>query len=53
MSKPLNLPSVEVEKLFYFETGDERYQWLNDIVAFAVLGCPPNGNICYNAYLVK
>jgi hypothetical protein len=37
----------------FFETGAEKYQWLNGVVAFAVLACKPTGEICYNAYMVK
>lgn len=37
----------------FFETGSEKYNWLNGIIAFAVLGCKPTGEICYNAYMVK
>ncbi len=37
----------------FFETGAEKYQWLNGIIAFAVMGIKPTGEICYNAYMVK
>ncbi len=37
----------------FFETGAEKYQWLNGIIAFAVIGFKPTGEICYNAYMVK
>ncbi len=37
----------------FFETGAEKYKWMNGIVAFAVLGIKPTGEICYNAYMVK
>lgn len=37
----------------FFETGDVRYQWLNSIIAFAVMGITENGNVCYDAYIVK
>jgi hypothetical protein len=37
----------------FFETGSEKYNWLNGIIAFAVVGCKPTGEICYNAYMVK
>ena len=37
----------------FFETGLEKYKWLNGIIAFAILGFRPTGEICYNAYMVK
>ena len=37
----------------FFETGAEKYKWLNGITAFAVIGMKPTGEICYNAYMVK
>lgn len=37
----------------FFETGSEKYKWLNGIVAFAVMGIKKTGEICYNAYMVK
>lgn len=37
----------------FFETGAEKYKWMNGIIAFAVIGCMPTGEICYNAYMVK
>ena len=37
----------------FFETGSKKYQWLNGTIAFAILGCKPTGQICYNAYAVK
>ena len=36
----------------FFETGSEKYQWLNGVIAFAIIGCKPTGEICYNAYMV-
>jgi hypothetical protein len=36
----------------FFETGSEKYQWLNGAIAFAILGCKPSGEVCYNAYMV-
>jgi hypothetical protein len=37
----------------FFETGADKYQWLNGIIAFAIVGFKPTGEICYNAYMVK
>lgn len=37
----------------FFETGSEKYRWLNGIIAFAVMGVKPTGEICYDAYMVK
>ena len=37
----------------FFETGAEKYKWLNGVIAFAVMGMKPKGEICYNAYAVK
>lgn len=37
----------------FFETGDERYQWLNGACCFAVLGCKDEDTIVYDAYMVK
>ncbi len=37
----------------FFETGSEKYGWLNSAIAFAVLGIKATGEICYNAYMVK
>jgi hypothetical protein len=37
----------------FFETGAEKYKWLNGIIAFAVMGIKETGEICYNAYMVK
>jgi len=36
-----------------FETGDERYQWLNGACCFGVLGCKDEWTIVYDAYMVK
>ena len=36
-----------------FETGDERYQWLNKACCFGVLGCKDEWTIVYDAYMVK
>lgn len=36
----------------FFETGSEKYHWLNGVIAFAIIGCKPTGEICYNAYMV-
>ena len=36
-----------------FETGDERYQWLNGACCFGVLGCKDDWTIVYDAYMVK
>lgn len=36
----------------FFETGSEKYHWLNGAIAFAILGCKPSGEVCYNAYMV-
>ena len=36
-----------------FETGAEKYKWLNGIIAFAVMGIKETGEICYNAYMLK
>jgi hypothetical protein len=36
----------------FFETGAEKYK-LNSIIAFAIIGIKPTGEICYNAYTVK
>lgn len=37
----------------FFETGAEKYKWMNGIIAFAVIAFRPTGEICYNAYMVK
>lgn len=37
----------------FFETGAEKYKWLNGVIAFAVMGIKPTGEICYNAYMLK
>ena len=37
----------------FFETGAEKYKWMNGIIAFAVIGFKTTGEICYNAYMVK
>jgi hypothetical protein len=37
----------------FFETGAEKYRWLNGAIAFAVMGIKKTGEICYNAYMVK
>lgn len=37
----------------FFQTGAEKYKWLNGIIAFAVIGFKPTGEICYNAYMLK
>lgn len=37
----------------FFETGAEKYKWLNGIVAVAVIGFKPTGEVCYNAYMLK
>jgi len=34
----------------FFETGHERYRWLNGVIAFAVMAIKPTGEICYTAY---
>jgi len=36
----------------FFETGSKKYQWLNGVIAFAIIGCKPTGEICYNAYML-
>lgn len=36
-----------------FETGDERYQWLNGACCFGILGCKDEWTIVYDAYMVK
>lgn len=37
----------------FFETGAEKYRWMNGVIAFAVIGFRATGEICYNAYMVK
>ncbi len=37
----------------FFQTGAEKYKWLNGIIAFAVMGIKQTGEICYQAYMVK
>jgi len=37
----------------FFETGAEKYRWLNGVIAFAVMGIKETGEICYNAYMLK
>ncbi len=37
----------------FFQTGAEKYKWLNGVIAFAVMGIKPTGEICYNAYMVR
>jgi len=37
----------------FFETGAEKYKWMNGMVAFAVIGFKTTGEICYDAYMVK
>ena len=36
-----------------FETGDERYQWINGACCFAVIGIKDMRTIVYDAYMVK
>ncbi len=36
-----------------FETGDERYRWLNAACCFAVIGIKDMQTIVYDAYMVK
>ena len=37
----------------YFQTGDERYSWLNGAVAFGVCEVIDMNRICYDAYILK
>lgn len=37
----------------FFNTAAAKYQWLNAIIAFGVVGIKPTGEICYDAYMVK
>ncbi len=37
----------------FFQTGAEKYKWLNGVIAFAVMGIKQTGEICYNAYMLK
>lgn len=37
----------------FFQTGAEKYKWLNGAIVFAVMGIKETGEICYNAYMVK
>jgi hypothetical protein len=37
----------------FFETGDERYQWLNGIIAFSILGIKDGEKISGDVYFVK
>ena len=37
----------------FFQTGAEKYKWLNGTIAFAVMGIKETGEICYNAYMLK
>ena len=36
-----------------FSAGDEKYKWLNNITAFAVLIMTPEGTICTDIYRLK
>lgn len=36
-----------------FSTGAEKYKWLNDIVAFAMVIMTPEGNVCMDIYKLK
>lgn len=36
----------------FFETASEKYSWLNNIIAFAVMGLKDN-RTCYRAYYIK
>ena len=36
-----------------FKTGSEKYCWLNDRIAFAVIGMTNDMKICYDAYIVR
>ncbi|MCL1895245.1 MAG: DUF3237 domain-containing protein [Clostridiales bacterium] len=37
----------------FFATSSEKYQWLNGIVAFAIMGIKDPNTICYKAYMLK
>jgi hypothetical protein len=37
----------------FFETGVEKYRWLNGVIAVAVMGIKSTGEICYDAYMLK
>ena len=49
----VNPADVYFRQHLFFETGSDKYRWLNGVVAFAVMGWKPTGEICYNAYIVK
>lgn len=36
-----------------FRTGDQRYAWLNDAPAFAVVGLDAKRRVCYDAYMIE
>lgn len=36
-----------------FKTGAPQYSWLNDRLAFAVIGMASEMRICYDAYIIK
>ena len=36
----------------FFETGAEKYRWLNGVIAFAIMAVKPTGEICYTAYML-
>jgi hypothetical protein len=37
----------------FFETGDERYAWLNRIIAVGVGGLPVEGGVGYRVYAIR
>ena len=36
-----------------FTTGAEKYKWLNNIIAFAIIMITPNGDVCLDVYELK
>ncbi len=37
----------------FFQTGTDKYKWLNGVIAVAVMGIKETGEICYQAYMLK
>ncbi len=47
-----NFATGEIRTAPLFETGDERYRWLNNVQAVA-LGTPGDGSVTYEVYALR
>ena len=52
-NKPVVSSKFYFRQHLFFETGAAAYDWLNHIVAVAVLMIKPGGVIAYDAYMLK